>query len=127
MRFHRAGHDAAHADARPLLFVISRNLMKDHWKRARRSPISSDAIEADSDAIASDHPAADRGVIARQDLVAAARVIRDLPPRCRDAFLLHRFEELTYREIAERLGISVSMVEKHLAEALRRLKSARSD
>ncbi|WP_370450264.1 sigma factor-like helix-turn-helix DNA-binding protein, partial [Caulobacter sp. 602-1] len=30
--------------------------------------------------------------------------MRELPPRCRDAFLLHRFEDLSYRQIADRLG-----------------------
>ena len=58
---------------------------------------------------------------------AAAAVIRALPPKTRDAFLLHRFEALTYRQIAGRLGVSVSMVEKHIAEALRQLKKSRGD
>jgi RNA polymerase sigma-70 factor (ECF subfamily) len=52
-------------------------------------------------------------------------VIRALPPRTRDAFLLHRFEDQTYGQIAKRLGVSVSMVEKHIAEALRQLKISR--
>ncbi len=49
----------------------------------------------------------------------------DLPPRTRDAFLLNRFEGQTYSQIAKRLGVSVSMVEKHIAEALRQLKISR--
>jgi len=130
MRFHRAGHDAGDVDARPLMFVIARNLLKDQWKsaeRTRRAPVDAEGLDAVLDTLAGDDPAADRGLIARQDLATAAAVIRGLPPRCRDAFLLHRFENLTYRQIADRLGVSVSMVEKHLAEALRRLKNARED
>jgi RNA polymerase sigma-70 factor (ECF subfamily) len=131
-RFHRAGHRAGDIDARPLLFVISKNLLKDQWKatnreRARVAWLDADAVTAAWEAAPSDAPAADRHSIARQDLASIAKAIRALPPRCRDAFLLHRFEDLSYRQIAERLGVSVSMVEKHLAEALRRLKAARED
>lgn len=127
VRFHRAGHDLAAPDARPLLFVIARNLQLDRWKsaareQARRSADDIHDLDAGPRAIASDAPAADQRLIGRQDLIAAADAIRALPPKTRDAFLLHRFEALTYRQIAGRLGISVSMVEKHIAEALRRLK-----
>jgi RNA polymerase sigma factor (sigma-70 family) len=129
-RFHRAGHQAGDADARPLLFTISKNLLRDQWKaanreRGRASRLDPNILDLAREAVASDAPGQDREAIARQELAEAAAVIRALPPRCRDAFLLHRFEDLTYRQIAQRLGVSVSMVEKHLAEALRRLKAAR--
>ena len=130
VRFHRAGHDLGAPDGRPLLFAIAKNLLKDHWKqsnRMRARTVRQDADEASAawERAPSEDPAADRRSIARQDLAGVAEAIRALPPRCRDAFLLHRFEDLSYRQIADRLGVSVSMVEKHLAEALRRLKAAR--
>ena len=60
-----------------------------------------------------------------QDEVLAARVrlerVREglsrLTPRTREIFLMHRLEDLKYREIADRLGISQSAVEKHIAKA----------
>lgn len=130
LRFHRAGHQLASSDARPLLFVIARNLQHDRWKaenREARRRVDDDvqALDAGPRAIASDTSPADERMIQRQNLAAAAAVIRALPPRCRDAFLLHRFEALTYRQIAGRLGVSVSMVEKYVAEALRQLKKSR--
>ncbi len=129
-RFHRAGHELGQADSRPLLFAITKNLLKDHWKQASRERARTLWLDADEKTAAwesapSEDPAADRRSIARQELAGIAAAIRDLPPRCRDAFLLHRFEDLSYRQIADRLGVSVSMVEKHLAEALRRLKAVR--
>lgn len=129
-RFHRAGHEMGRIDARPLLFAIAKNLLKDHWKQANRERARTLRYDADDATAAwesapSEDPAPDRRSIARQDLAGVAEAIRGLPPRCRDAFLLHRFEDLSYRQIADRLGVSVSMVEKHLAEALRRLKAAR--
>ena len=60
-----------------------------------------------------------------QDEVLASRVRLDrvreglsrLTPRTREIFLMHRLDDLKYREIAERLGISQSAVEKHIAKA----------
>jgi RNA polymerase sigma-70 factor (ECF subfamily) len=50
------------------------------------------------------------------------RVVNGLPPKCRDVFVLRMIEGLSQFEIAERLGISVSTVEKHLARGLRQCK-----
>lgn len=131
VRFHKAGHDVATADARPLLFVIARNIQADRWKslgrRAVRGVDDIHDLDAGPRAVAADAPGADQHLIGRQNLAAAVAVIRALPPRARDAFLLHRFEDMTYRDIAKRLGVSVSMVEKHIAEALRQLKISRDD
>ena len=60
-----------------------------------------------------------------QDEVLAARVrlervregLSHLTPRTREIFLMHRLDDMKYREIAERLGISQSAVEKHIAKA----------
>lgn len=45
-----------------------------------------------------------------------------LPPKCRQVFELSRFEEMKYKEIAERLKISVKTVEVQISKALRILR-----
>lgn len=45
-----------------------------------------------------------------------------LPEKCRQAFLLSRAEDLSYKDISGHLGISVSTVEKHISKALKFLK-----
>ena len=48
--------------------------------------------------------------------------IDSLHPKCRTVFMLSRKEELTYREIAEKLDISVKTVESHMGTALKKLR-----
>ena len=48
--------------------------------------------------------------------------IDTLPPRCRLIFQLSRFEELTYKEIAARLDLSVKTIENQMGKALRILR-----
>lgn len=50
------------------------------------------------------------------------KAIEALPPKTQMVFTLSRFEELSYKEIAERLDISVKSVEKHMGIALQRLR-----
>ena len=50
-------------------------------------------------------------------------VIDRLPEKCRLVFILNRFEELSYKEVAERLGISVKTVENQMSKALRILRA----
>ncbi|RYD59571.1 MAG: RNA polymerase sigma-70 factor [Sphingobacteriales bacterium] len=53
--------------------------------------------------------------------------LRDLPEQCRTIFQMSRFEELKYREIANRLGLSVKTVENQMGKALRILREKLAD
>lgn len=46
---------------------------------------------------------------------------RNLPKLQREIFLAHRLDDLSYEQIARRTGLSVRQVERHLAEALRKI------
>ena len=50
------------------------------------------------------------------------KAINSLPPKCRAVFQLSRFEELTYREIAEKMDISIKTVENQMGKALKILR-----
>ncbi len=49
--------------------------------------------------------------------------IETLSPRCKEVFTLSRYEELSNKEIAEKLGITVKAVEANITRALKKLKN----
>jgi len=100
---------------RAYLYRILSNLVTDHHRhrvRLRKSFIDAGTLDA-----ADDRPDAEREVIGRQRLAILAQAVAELPPRCRECFVLRRFEGLSHAEIANRMRISTSAVEKHLAAA----------
>jgi RNA polymerase sigma-70 factor (ECF subfamily) len=90
----------------------------DHLRRAARTQrIFSDQPVEEFDCV-------DTASSAEQDAEAhelIERIERSLAvanPRTREAFLLHRFEGMSYAEIAKQLGISTRAVTNHIAKAL---------
>lgn len=53
--------------------------------------------------------------------------LNELPEQCRTIFQMSRFEELKYREIAERLGLSIKTIENQMGKALRILRLELAD
>ena len=106
------------------VFTIAANLMRDRARRARTR--SEDAhIQAEDDWLFSEEPSAHRALAGREELARIKVAISELPSRPRRVFVLNRFEGLTYREIAELMGVSRSSVEKYMMAAIARLKDAR--
>lgn len=64
-----------------------------------------------------DAPLQDEVIASRARLSRVKEGLAKLPPRTREIFLMHRLHGLKYREIAVRVGISQSAVEKHIAKA----------
>ncbi|CAN5370227.1 RNA polymerase sigma factor [soil metagenome] len=124
-----AGLDPDHVDIqspRAYLYRLASNLLVDRWRAWQRSRARDSAwrlvtrapgIADDMD----DAPSPEAIVVDRDRLEQLARVIATLPTRTRTIFRLHKFEGLSHAEVAERLGVSRSAVEKHMMDALRAL------
>lgn len=63
-------------------------------------------------------------VCAQQDLKLVEQVVLQLPPVWRKVFLLSRVEGLTYREISQRMNVSVKQIEKYMSKSLKRIRDA---
>ena len=112
------------AEPRALLYRTARNLVID---RHRRGAVRGQALDTDlGDEAGADFdtlsaPAAsepETAAMSAQAVEAMLAVIGELPLRCREAFILHKFDGLPQAEVARRMGISVTMVERHIKLAM---------
>jgi RNA polymerase sigma factor (sigma-70 family) len=100
------------------LFTSARNVALDRIRKAR--VVSLDALaEMGSTDVFDQAPTADEALNARQEVALLLESIASLPDRCREALTLRKLYGLSQREIAERLSISESTVEKHVAYGVR--------
>lgn len=120
LRIARLQEPATLANPRAFLFQVATNLGIDRVRRAqflRRSGV--DEIESESLA-----PSVEETVSQRQSLAVIEQALNALPEKCRRAFTLHRFDGLSYAEIAVALGVSESMVEKYIIQTLKALRAS---
>lgn len=129
VRLLRHPDPAAIDNPRAFLYQISANLATDrervHAVRARHhAPMEAlDRLHP----IATGAPGPEALAARHERLARIAGAMAELPEGCRGAFVLCRIEGYSYAEAAQRLGISESMVAKHLDQALRRCRDALAD
>ncbi|RYY69949.1 MAG: sigma-70 family RNA polymerase sigma factor [Comamonadaceae bacterium] len=112
-----AGQPILHV--RALLYRTARNLVVDRQRRNDvRAHDDLDAIAEHDQPHAPAHLQPDEALASQQAIRAYVDTIEALPPRCREAFTLSVFDDLTHAQIASRMGISASMVEKHIVRAM---------
>jgi len=105
------------------LYQTARSVLAD--RRRRRAARDADAHSPfDPERDASREPDPLRHLLAREELARVSGLLDGMPERTRSAFVLCRFEGQRYTEIAARLGISVSAVQKHMLRAIEILLSA---
>ncbi|RME65537.1 MAG: sigma-70 family RNA polymerase sigma factor [Alphaproteobacteria bacterium] len=99
------------------LFKIASNIAVDRARRKKRAPECSGLGERLLD-IRCPMPAPDAVLDARQRVARIRQIVAELPPKCRLAFLLYKFEGLGYRDIAARMGLTESMIRKYVLRAV---------
>ena len=125
----RAYPDKKADELRPLLFTLVRNMaishLKLHWNKHRHGE---DISEAGKGFACPQSPTPESQLIVTESLVIIEEVLAGMSPRRREALRLHRYEGLSYEEIARRLSVSSAAVKKHVAlavaEIARRLAEA---
>lgn len=97
------------------LFRIASNLIVDRHRRLRLAQIDGDSDELATRAEQEDGPR----LVDLQEALKAA--LDELSPRCRQIFLMRRFDEMSTTMIAIKLRITPRMVQKHLGRAVAHL------
>lgn len=83
------------------------------WSEVSRHRIGAEEI--------ADEPSPEAQTAGRQQLQKAMGALGELPDKTQAIFRLHKFDGLSQAEVANRLDISLSSVEKHLSSALKHL------
>jgi RNA polymerase sigma-70 factor (ECF subfamily) len=99
------------------LFTTALNLLRDRARsaQARHAALT---IPAEDAQLICPAPHAESVLDGEQRLRSLEAALRELSPKCRAVFVLFHFDDLSQREIADRLRISVSMVEKYVKHAM---------
>jgi RNA polymerase sigma factor (sigma-70 family) len=122
MRLVRSPTQVEHAEA--YVLRIASNLLRDRFRRDRshhaglHEPLDDTLYE-----LPSEEPGTDDVYASRERLERLLSALDELSPRCRQVFLLQRYEGMTYTAIARQLQVSVSAVEKHMMHALLHLQT----
>ena len=119
MRAIEAEQQRTIASPEAFLFGVVRNVVRKQLDRQSRSLIDFvDGLVPDQHA--SDDPPLGEGLDDRRRLLLFAQVVATLPPQCQRVFVMKRVYGYSQREIAAKLKISESTVEKHVATGLKR-------
>lgn len=111
------------ANVEGYLFQIAANLVRE---RGRSAAIrgQAGAIEVDPSFLGeAEVPSPERILEGREAYQRLIEAIQELPERTRTVFMLNRFDDMTAPEIARRLGMPLSTVEKAMMRALKHLKA----
>jgi RNA polymerase sigma factor (sigma-70 family) len=123
VRVYESARKARPPNARAFLFVTARNLVADRIRRGR--VVSIEAV-ADPDAlnVSIDELTPERRLSAWQELRRAARALNRLPAKCREIVWLRKVEQLSNKQIARQLGLSVRTVEGQILKGMRLVSDA---
>ena len=105
------------SEPRALLTHIAKGLVVDRW---RRQDVERAYLETIAHLPEPEVPSPETRWLILETLYRIEAMLRDLPEKSRQAFLMSQIDGLTYPQIAAELGISVATVKRHLNKAAMR-------
>lgn len=124
LRIARPALAASLRNADVFIFTLARNLVRDRARRLRTQPF---ALPIDEVELFSDLTTPEQALECHERLHDLAAALGGLKFTTQRAFVLSRLCGFSYAEIACKLGISVSMVEKHVMAAIAALRAANGE
>lgn len=101
--------------ARAYLGTIARGLCIDHWRRRDVEQAWLEALAAQPEAV---EPSPEQRLLIIETLLAFNAMLRQLPERVANTFILSQVEGLTYKEISDQLQVSERTIKKYMVRAV---------
>lgn len=105
------------AVARAYLFQTATNIAREYYRQRKRRH-ASQHIDLDEIEMPADGLLPEQGALWEETLARLKAEVNAMPPEWRDVVLLHRFENKTYSEIANALGVSTRTIERRMSQAM---------
>lgn len=103
------------------MYHIARNVVYDHFRKIKRTPIHSDLNYYEESIPGEDHT--DSGIEKEQELKTLGTAMEQLSVENRELLILCRFQELKYNEIARIFNTTEGAIKVRVHRALNQLKS----
>jgi RNA polymerase sigma factor (sigma-70 family) len=122
LRAYKAEQEKKIEHPKAFLFRIAKNLMLSEFSsKARKITDYIEDYDSSEELLNTDH--LESNVMAQQKLGIYCEAVASLPTQCRRVVIMKKVYGMQNKEIARRLELSVSTVEKHLTKGIRRLNS----
>jgi RNA polymerase sigma-70 factor (ECF subfamily) len=106
---------------RALLYVAASNIVKDERRRRRARWV--EQRELPDEEMRCSRPQPEQVAADRQEMQLLLAALKELETKYKRAFVLHRFDNLTYDQIAVEMGISVSSVQNYISLVMAHLRT----
>lgn len=116
LRVLAGGHLTALKEPRAYLTTVAKSILIQQW---RRRDIETAYLETLATLPQAVQPSPEERMLLIEALERLSVALDKLSAKARTAFLMSQLDGLTYAEIAERIGVSSSMVRQYMAQGLR--------
>lgn len=123
IRIYEAAKQTLPNSPKNFLFATARHLVADRIRRGRVVSIEASGDLSELNVMV-DELSPERRVGAREELKRLMQALDLLHPKCREVVWLRKVDQLSQKEVAHRLGISVRTVEGHIFVGMRQLTDA---
>ncbi len=114
------------ASPKSYLFIVARNLVFRNLRNQSKK-VMEKIEDVDEKYLVSQDVGTDKKFYDKMKMKAFVEAANSLPPQCRKVFLMRKLLGKSQREISKELGISISTVERHITNAIKRCRSTMFD
>jgi RNA polymerase sigma factor (sigma-70 family) len=127
LRVHQAQPAAHNYQARAYLFKIAANIVIDRIRERKQRKLREERwtdtqVRKQNGVAVCSQPSPETWVDRNKKIEQIMAVLNELPEKCQRVFIMHKFKELSYDEVARESGLSRSMVSKYIKKALTHLE-----